>query len=78
MNWQEHIISDENVLLGKPVIKGTRISVELVLSLMENGWTTDMLLASYPNIKEDDIKAVFAFLKECMQHELYFSTKKSA
>lgn len=73
MNWQGHIVSDKQVLLGKPIIKGTRISVELILELMELGWSTEKILESYPSLSEESIKAVFAYLKDCLQQELYFS-----
>ena len=72
MNWQEYIVSDQQILLGKPTIKGTRISVELLLELFSSGWTNDQILASYPNIDEESIKAVFLYLKECIQQEFYF------
>lgn len=62
MNWRDHIISDKDVLLGKPTIKGTRISVELILDLLANGWTEKMLFESYPSLSEQDLKAVFAYL----------------
>lgn len=62
MNWREHIHSDPTVLLGKPTIKGTRLSVELILELFEIGWTKEMILESYPRLTEDNIKAVFAYL----------------
>ena len=39
MNWQDKIVSDKDILLGKPVIKGTRISVGFILNRMANGWT---------------------------------------
>jgi uncharacterized protein (DUF433 family) len=78
MNWRNHIISDREVLLGKPIIKGTRISVELILDLLANGWTEKMLFDSYPNLKEEDLKAVFAYLKDCIENELYFPLPKSA
>lgn len=78
MKWQERIVADKDILLGKPAIKGTRISVELILELFEQGWTTEMLLQSYPNLTDEDIAAVFSFLKDCMQQELYFAIKKSA
>jgi uncharacterized protein (DUF433 family) len=48
MNWKDHIISDNEILLGKPTIKGTRISVELILDLLSNGWTEKMIFESYP------------------------------
>lgn len=72
MNWKDHIISDPNILLGKPTIKGTRISVELILELLESGWTERMILNSYPNITEDSLRSVFSYLKDCIQQELYF------
>lgn len=78
MNWRDHIISDKDVLLGKPTIKGTRISVELILDLLANGWTEKMLFESYPSLSDQDLKAVFAYLKDCMENELYFPLPKIA
>ena len=72
MNWHEHIISDPKVLIGKPTIKGTRISVELILELFSLGWTENQILDSYPSISAESIRAVFAYLKDCIQQELYF------
>lgn len=72
MNWKEFIVSDPNILLGKPTLKGTRISVELVLELMESGWNEEMILSAYPNLTQDSLRAVFAYLKNCIQQELYF------
>jgi uncharacterized protein (DUF433 family) len=72
MIWQNHIISDGQVLLGKPILKGTRISVELILELFEAGWTEKQILESYPSINTDSIRAVFAYLKDCLKQELYF------
>lgn len=56
MNWRDHIVSDKEVLLGKPVINGTRISVELVLDLLANGWTEKMIFESYPHLTENNLK----------------------
>lgn len=78
MDWRNHIISDKEVLLGKPIIKGTRISVELILELNIEGWTDKMILESYPNITNDNLKAVYAYLKDCVEHEFYFPTPKIA
>ena len=78
MNWQEHIVSDKEVLLGKPTIKGTRVSVELILELLASGWSEKMILDSYPNLAENDIKAVFLYLKDCIQHELFFPFPKAS
>jgi uncharacterized protein (DUF433 family) len=72
MNWQDYIVSDKQILLGKPIIKGTRISVELILELFSSGWTEQQILESYPTINSDSLRAVFAYLKDCIQQELYF------
>lgn len=72
IQWQEHIHSNSEVLLGKPIIKNTRISVELILELLGSGWSQTQLLDSYPNLTENDIKAVYMYLKECIQEELFF------
>lgn len=72
MKWQDYIVSDKNILLGKPSIKGTRLSVELILELLESGWNEKQLLESYPSLSEDSLRAVFAYLKDCVQKELYF------
>lgn len=72
MNWQNYIVSDNQVLLGKPTIKGTRISVELILELFSNGWTETQILESYPTISAESLRAVFAYLQACIKQELYF------
>ncbi len=72
MNWQDHIVSDKKILLGKPTVKGTRVSVELVLELFSSGWTEKQVLDSYPSISVEALRAVFMYLKDCIQQELYF------
>lgn len=57
MNWREHLNHHPDVLGGKPRIKGTRISVELVLERLGDGWTVEQLLESYPHITLVQIKA---------------------
>jgi len=44
MTWQDRITIDPNVLVGKPIVKGTRISVEFVVDLLGRGWTTAEVL----------------------------------
>jgi len=60
MNWQEYIYSDQSVLLGKPVIKGTRLSVEFLLERLADGWTEQDLLDNYPRLTKEALQAVFA------------------
>ncbi len=70
MDWNERIISDKNVLLGKPVIKGTRISVEFILERLADGWKEEKLLYSYPHLKKQDIQAVFSYTNEYVKDGL--------
>jgi uncharacterized protein (DUF433 family) len=70
MNWQQYIHSNPKILSGKPVIKGTRLSVEFLLGLFAAGWTEKQVLESYPSLGVEAIKAVFAFAAECMREEM--------
>lgn len=60
MNWQEYIHSDETVLLGKPAVKGTRLSVEFLLERLADGWTEQDLPDNYPRLTKETLQAVFA------------------
>lgn len=71
-NWKEYIVSNPDVLLGKPSIKNTRLSVEFLLKLLANGWTEEQILSNYPRMSSDALKAVFAYVHECMQDGLLF------
>ncbi len=59
MNWKDHIVSNDEVLLGKPVLKGTRLSVEHIINLLASGWTEEQLLKNYPRLDKSKIQAVF-------------------
>jgi uncharacterized protein (DUF433 family) len=66
MPWQNHIEQKPDVMLGKPVIKGTRITVELILERLGAGWTEAQLLHSYPHLKADDIRAALTFASRAL------------
>ena len=79
MNWQEYIVSNNDVLLGKPTIKGTRLSVDHLISLFAQGWNEQQVLDNYPRLTQEHLKAVFAYIYECMQDGMFVgSLKKSA
>lgn len=61
MNWREHIHSDPMILRGKPVFRGTRISVELLLERLADGWNEADVSKSYPRLPTDAIRAAVAF-----------------
>ena len=48
MDWHERITIDPNVLVGKPVVKGTRLSVEFIIGLLSQGWSEAEVLRNYP------------------------------
>ena len=72
MNWQDYIISDPKVLLGKPIVKGTRLSVEFLLSLLAEGWSENNLLDNYPTLTHEGLKAIFAFTIDCIRDEAIY------
>ncbi|MCL4192926.1 MAG: DUF433 domain-containing protein [Thermoguttaceae bacterium] len=61
MEWQNRIVVDPKVLVGKPVIRGTRIAVEFLLDLLANGWTREQILANYPHLTGDDVQAALHY-----------------
>jgi len=75
-NWKEHIITDKAVLLGKPVIRGTRISVDHIIGLLAQGWSEEQILDNYPRLNKDDLTAVFSYIYVCMKDGLLFDLPK--
>ena len=69
VDWQDRIVVDPKVLVGKPVIKGTRIAVEFLMELLAEGWTHEQILANYPQLKPDDIRAAHAYAAEVVRDQ---------
>jgi uncharacterized protein (DUF433 family) len=69
MNYKERIISDYQIMLGKPVIKGTRITVELVLRKLSEGATTTDLLVMYPQLQEADVLSALMYASDIIANE---------
>ena len=69
MDWREHIARDPNILFGKPTIKGTRISVEVIINFMATGWTQEELFDSYPNLTKESLQACRLYLAELLEKE---------
>jgi uncharacterized protein (DUF433 family) len=72
MDWREHIITDKSILLGKPCIKGTRLSIEFILQRLADGWSIQDIINNYPRLTLNDLKAVFLYLNDCMKDGLLF------
>lgn len=75
MNWQDHIVVDPTILVGKPVVKGTRIAVELVIDLLAQGWTQEQILENYPGLTAEDIRACLAYASEAVHSERVYPLK---
>lgn len=69
MEWQEYIERNPNVLSGKPLIKGTRIAVELVMRKLAGGYTFDQLLEAYPHLKKEHLAAACAYAADVIANE---------
>lgn len=69
MSWQERIIVDPGILVGKPVIRGTRLAVEFIVDLLAQGWSEDEILRNYPGINQDDIRACLSYASELLRAE---------
>ena len=66
------ITLDAKVLAGKPVVRGTRLSVEFVIGLLAEGWSEAEILANYPGLTPDDILACLAYARDTLGSEKVF------
>lgn len=69
MDWHQHIHSDPNILVGKPVVRGTRIAVEFLLGLYGAGWTEAQILGIYPHLTSEALRAVHACAAESVREK---------
>jgi uncharacterized protein (DUF433 family) len=68
-NWKDRIVVDPEILVGKPIIKGTRISVDLIMDRLADGWTLEDIWAAYPRLTRVDVLAAIAFVTEVFREE---------
>jgi uncharacterized protein (DUF433 family) len=73
MEWKQYITADEAVLTGKPVIAGTRLSVEFILELIAEGWSEVEILRNYPGVTHEQILACVAYAKDRLSEESVFA-----
>ncbi len=69
MTEHPRIVLDPNVMVGKPVIRGTRITVELVIGLLAQGWTEQEILDAYPHLTREDVLACLAYAQDLVSSE---------
>lgn len=75
MALNDRIVVDPEIVTGKPVVRGTRISVELVVELLAAGWSHAQILASYPHLSEEDIRACLGYASELLREEKVYPLK---
>jgi uncharacterized protein (DUF433 family) len=66
----DRIVVDSEVLVGKPVIKGTRVPVYLIIEFLGNGMSEREILKEYPQLKAQDIKAALLYASKCVENEV--------
>ncbi len=78
MRLDELIEINPKVMLGKPVIKGTRITVELILEKLSNNDSYEAILAEHPRLKREHILAALAYAAQALKGEIIISTPVAA
>ena len=68
-NYNTYIERNPAVVMGKPVIKGTRITVELIMRKFAGGYSLDQLLHAYPHLKKEQVSAVFEYAADVIANE---------
>jgi uncharacterized protein (DUF433 family) len=72
MEYKNYIVRNPDVMLGKPIIKGTRITVELIMRKLAGGYTFENLIASYPHISKEQIFAALEYAADLIANEETF------
>ena len=67
MPWEDRIVIDPEVLVGKPIVKGTRLAVEFIIELLSQGWTEAEILRNYPGLTHEDIQACLAYASQTLR-----------
>ena len=73
VDWREYIVADPQVMLGKPVVQGTRITVELILERLAAGETTEDLLVAYPRLSRNAVQAALTYAAEALRSDTLFT-----
>jgi len=73
MEWKDRIVVNPDVLLGKPVIKGTRLAVEFIVDLLAQGWSEQDIFENYPGVAHEDIGACLRYAGEVLKTERVYA-----
>jgi uncharacterized protein (DUF433 family) len=77
-NDLSRITINPKVMVGKPTIRGLRITVEQLLKALANGITEDELITDYPELEKEDFKAIYAYVAELVESERVYPFKLTA
>lgn len=69
MNWHDRVVIDPAILVGKPVVKGSRLAVEFIVDLLAQGWSQEDILRNYPGLTHEDIAACLAYASSLLKAE---------
>ena len=69
MDWRERIEINPGIMVGKPVVRGTRLTVEFIIELLANGWSRGEIIENYPGITDTDIAACLEYAAEILRGE---------
>lgn len=78
MDWKDRIIIDPSVLVGKPVVKGTRLAVEFIIDLLGQGWNEQEILRNYPGLTREDILACLKYAGETLHTEKVYPIRAAS
>ena len=78
MDWRKFIESDPKIMMGKPVIKGTRVTVELILEKIANGESFEQVIEAHPRLTDETIRAAIAFAAENLRADVIYPTSNAA
>ena len=76
-DYQDMVVSNPDVMMGKPVIAGTRITVELILEKLAAGETVEQVLEAHPRLNEDAIRAALAFAADALRADVIYPVEAS-
>ncbi len=76
--YKELIVSDPNIMMGKPVVKGTRITVELILEKLAAGETIEQILDAHPRLTHEGIQAALTFAAEVLKGDVVYPVNEAA
>ena len=70
MNYEERIVKDPNIMTGKPIIKGTRIPVDLILKKLAQNISINEILKNFPRLTREDVQAAILYAEELVEEQV--------